>query len=105
MLGQPAHVFFGLLGDADQRLAFGLGLDDAAGLAGDEEQVVAGAGGELVLADGDADAGTEGHRGAILQEPTCQFEKLVDSVARGGFGCRQSIRWSPESRHSHYSTH
>ena len=44
VLRQAQHVLLGLLGDAAQGHAGLLGLDDACGLAGDEQQVVAGPG-------------------------------------------------------------
>jgi hypothetical protein len=78
MIGNRRHVGVGLLGDAAQCDPFRLRLDDAAGLAIDEEQVVAGSGGQRILAHGNAEPGAQIHVLAILNQPTRLGQQLID---------------------------
>ena len=78
--GQTLGVLLRLDLDARQGVALGLRLEDADGLAVDEEQVVgeAVAVGELELADGDAAAGGQVHLVAVLDDPAGLLQLAVD---------------------------
>jgi hypothetical protein len=78
MIGQRRHVVVGLLGDAAQRDPLGLRLDDAAGLAVDEEKIVARTGGQGIFAHGDTEPGAEIHVLAVLNQPTRLGQQLID---------------------------
>ncbi len=70
---------------AEQGGALGPGLQHAAGAAVEEEEVVGGAGGGVGLAQGDAWAGVEVERGAVLHDPACGGEGGVDQPPGAGF--------------------
>jgi hypothetical protein len=79
-------VVAGLLGDGGEGGAGFLGLDHAEGQAIDEEEIIAAAGRERDLAEGDA-AGGGGVIGAIILDgPAGGDEESVDFFAGGGFG-------------------
>ena len=79
---QLRHVLRRLLGRAAQRRAGGLGLDDTAGLAVDEEQVVAGSRRELELAHSDAERGIAVDLRPVLQHPARRHQQPVDPRPR-----------------------
>ena len=86
---QALHVFLRLELDARERVAGGLRLHDAKGIAVDEEQVVdvAVALLQLELADGNAVARREVHVVAVLNEPACASRASIFSraLASGAF--------------------
>lgn len=89
MFRELGHVFFGLVRDAAESVAFGLGLDHAGGFAVDKKQVIARPAGQREFAHGDAGAGIAIERIAVLQNPSCRFEQPVDLFPCLGFRCGQ----------------
>ena len=92
---QALHVFLGLELDARERVASGLGLHDAKGIAVYEEQVVdvAVALLQLELADRNAVARREVHVLAVLNEPARLRQQGVNLLAGLGFRRVLAASW------------
>ena len=93
-----------LLGDAGQCGPRRLGLDDAARLARDEQQIVARAGRQRVFADGHAQGGATVQVGTVLDHPTRRLQLSVNHASGEGLWCRHRRRYGLAIR-SYASTH
>jgi hypothetical protein len=86
--GNPILVAACLVGDTGERLAFGLRLDHSAGLAINEQQVVAGACRKGIFPHRYPKARPEVHLAAILDHPARRPKLGVNELAGRLFGRR-----------------
>ena len=88
--GRPSRYLADCVSTPVSVWPFGLGLDDADGLAVGVEQVVGEPGGERELADGDAGPGGDVHR-VVLHHPAGLGELAVDLLAGLLFGRHRAL--------------
>ena len=92
VLRQLVHVVVGLVGHTAEGDTGLLGLDDAGGLAVNEQQVVAGPGGQGELPYCHAQGGVSVEGIAVLQDPAGVPQEPVDLVPGILFRCLQNQR-------------
>jgi len=103
VIGRAAEIIGGLFGEAVQRRAVGLSLDDAAERAIDKERVIDRPGGGAELAHGHAGRRTQVHVAAVLDEPAARLQLGVDRRPRLVFGmkCQRHAGYFIEYRSMH----
>ena len=98
-------IFFRLLGDADQAVFFGFGLNRGDGLAVGIQQVIHASRLEGEFTDRNPQGGIDVHLVVILNGPARSFQLVIDVLSRKSFGFHLRFTSIPRYQHPTFAAH